>query len=291
MKAKQSQTIYPGRRVAFATASLLARSRSVTPPRVPSPCADPRPTRPYNTAVTIDPETQAAAPREGGVRTIEDLHGPAGRLEALLNPGRLGAEAPVAILLCHPHPLFGGTLHNKVVYHAMKTFTDLGLPVLRFNFRGAGRSEGVHDNGRGEQDDVRAGLAWLAARFAQPVVAAGFSFGAHMALRAGCVDPRVAGLISLGTPIEAGERAYTYAFLAGCAKPKLFLSGTQDAFGPVAAIQAELQPFAASSELLWVEGADHFFVGKLALMQQALRGWVQTHFLPQSVAAGHGVSA
>src|ERR1700734_3087684 len=93
------------------------------------------------------------------IRSIEDLRGPAGRLEALLNTGR--EDAPYAALVCHPHPMGGGTMHNKVVYHAMKAFLSFGLPVLRFNFRGVGLSEGVHDDGHGEQDDVRAALDWI----------------------------------------------------------------------------------------------------------------------------------
>ncbi len=215
------------------------------------------------------------APREGGVRTVEDLRGPAGRLEALLNPG--DAQAPCAVLLCHPHPLFGGTLHNKVVYHAMKTFTEQGLPVLRFNFRGAGRSEGAHDHGRGEQDDVRAGLDWLERSFGLPVLLAGFSFGAHMALRAGCPDGRVRALVSLGTPIQAADRTYRYDFLRDCAKPKLFLSGSSDPFGPVAQVEAALRDAAEPKQIRWIAGADHFFVGKLPFMQAALRDWLPAH--------------
>ncbi len=218
------------------------------------------------------------APPQEGARTIETLRGPAGRLEAVLNPGRAGAAA--AVLLCHPHPLFGGTLHNKVVYHAMKSFAALGIPVLRFNFRGAGRSEGEHDLGRGEQDDVRAGFAWLHAEFGLPLVAAGFSFGAHMALRAGCQDTRVRTLVSLGTPVEAGNRAYSYEFLSDCRKPKLFLSGTADPFGPVPAVEAALAGAAPPKQIAWVPGADHFFTGKLPAMQAELRSWLSGQFAP-----------
>src|SRR5580698_3908410 len=116
-----------------------------------------------------------------------DLIGPAGRLEAVLNEGT--PDAPFAALVCHPHPVFGGTMHNKVVYHAMKVLNDpqwgFGWPVLRFNFRGAGLSEGVYD-GQAEVDDVIAALDWLHHEFACPIVVAGFSFGAAMALAASC---------------------------------------------------------------------------------------------------------
>ena len=232
--------------------------------------------------------TASAPLREGGVRTIETLRGPAGRLEALLNPGR-GTDAPWAsVLLCHPHPLFGGTLHNKVVYHAMKTCTELELPVLRFNFRGVNRSEGMHEHGRGEQDDVRAGIDWLDEAFGVPILAMGFSFGANMALRAGCTDGRVIGLVSLGTPIQAADRAYSYEFLDGCTRPKLFLSGAADPFGPVAAVEAALAPVPEPKQLVWITGADHFFAGHLEPMQEALRAWLQTQFPALRRAGGRG---
>src|ERR1700753_3621824 len=109
------------------------------------------------------------------VRTIADLRGPAGRLEALLNTGH--PNALYAAVVAHPHPLGGGTMHNKVVYHAAKAFSAFGLPVLRFNFRGTGLSEGLHDEGRGEVDDVRAALGWMEREFSLPLLFAGFSFG------------------------------------------------------------------------------------------------------------------
>src|SRR5271167_772901 len=112
------------------------------------------------------------------VKTIEDLHGPAGRLEALLNTG--ASDAKYAVLVCHPHPLGGGTMHNKVVYHAMKAFQGFGLPVLRFNFRGTGLSEGTHDNGHGERDDLRAALDWMRQEYNCPILFAGFSFGSSV---------------------------------------------------------------------------------------------------------------
>ena len=98
-------------------------------------------------------------------------------------------DAPFSVLVCHPHPLGGGTLHNKVVFHAMKAFQSFGLPVLRFNFRGTGLSEGTHDEGRGEQEDVRAALDWLDTEFARPILFAGFSFGAAVGMEACCGDP------------------------------------------------------------------------------------------------------
>src|SRR5580692_9929924 len=147
------------------------------------------------------------------------LAGPAGRLEALLWSPSAGSP-PMAALVCHPHPLFGGTMHNKVVYQAAKSLDALGLPVLRFNFRGTGLSEGKHDLGVGERKDVRAALDFLAAEFPGiPLLVAGFSFGCWVGLRAGCEDGCVSSLIGLGAPVNNTD----FSYLARCEKPKLFV--------------------------------------------------------------------
>lgn len=211
------------------------------------------------------------------LRSVDDLRGPAGRLEALLNQGR--DDAPYAAVVCHPHPLFGGTMHNKVVYHAMKTFSGHGFPVLRFNFRGAGLSEGAHDNGHGEVDDVRAALDWMQKEYQRPILFAGFSFGSSVGLRACCGDERVRGIAALGLPVSAEGREYHYHFLARCSQPKLFISGTGDQYGPQAAVEAVVAGAAPPAKLVWVEGADHFFAGKLEQMQRALDSWIGTNFL------------
>jgi uncharacterized protein len=210
------------------------------------------------------------------LRGVDNLRGPAGQLEALLNLGR--PDAPYAAVVCHPHPLFGGTMHNKVVYHAMKTLQGFGLPVLRFNFRGAGLSAGTHDNGHGEKDDLRAALDWMQQEYGRPLLFAGFSFGSSVGLRVCCGDPRVAGMAALGLPVSAGGREYHYTFLAGCTQPKLFISGTQDQYGPRQAIEAVVASAAPPARLVQVEGADHFFAGKLEQMQQALRTWIEDQF-------------
>lgn len=222
-------------------------------------------------------------PRTGAyaVKTIEDLRGPEGRLEALLNTG--APDSRHSVLVCHPHPLGGGTMHNKVVYHAMKAFQSLGLPVLRFNFRGTGLSEGDHDHGRGEQDDVRAALDWLDREFNLPILFAGFSFGAYVGLHVCCGDSRVKGLVALGMPVHAEGRDYRYDFLAGCARPKLFVSGTLDQYGPKAQVESAVATAALPKEMVWIEGADHFFAGKLDQVQEAIRNWCEAHFLSQAV--------
>jgi len=213
------------------------------------------------------------------LRTITDLHGPAGRLEALLNTGV--DDAPFAALVTHPHPPTGGTMHNKVVYHAMKALSAFGLPVLRFNFRGTGLSEGVHDEGHGEVDDVRAAIDWLANEFAKPILFAGFSFGSNVGLRATCGDPRVAGLIALGLPVRAAGRDYHYRFMPTCTQPKLFLSGDHDQFCPQEVLDQILQTAPPPSQRIMIPGADHFFQGipssptpKLDQMQAHLSDWI-----------------
>jgi len=199
------------------------------------------------------------------------LEGPAGKLEALLNAGTPGATH--AGLLCHPHPLYGGTMHNKVVFHAMKALRGFGFPVLRFNFRGAGHSQGAHDEGRGEMDDVRAALDWLDREFHLPIVFAGFSFGASVGLRACCPDARTVALISLGTPVVFDGRAHRFRFLETCTKPKLFVSGRHDGFGPPGVLEEVVERAAEPKLLMRVEG-DHYFSGHLAELRQVIEEWV-----------------
>lgn len=211
------------------------------------------------------------------------LQGPAGRLEALLNEGR--PDATHAALVCHPHPLYGGTVHNKVVYRAMKALNAFGFPVLRFNFRGAGLSEGGHDRGHGEVDDVRAALNWLNSEFHLPVIFCGFSFGAATGLRAACPDPNVDALISLGTPVAAEGRVYTYQFLHDCSRPKLFVSGSLDQFSPQEKLREAVASAAEPKELVLVEGADHFFEGRLPELQRIVQDWISRNFHLQAEAS------
>jgi uncharacterized protein len=207
------------------------------------------------------------------------LNGPAGRLEALLNAG--SPNATHAALVCHPHPLFGGTLHNKVVFHTMKALNSFGFPVLRFNFRGTGLSEGEHDHGRGEIDDVRAALDWLDSEFHLPLIFAGFSFGAAVGLRAACPDPRVTIAISLGTPVAPASeenqlpRTYSFDFLRTCPKPKLFVSGSRDEFGPRQKLEELVASASPPKKLILIESADHFFAGRLHELRQTIEDWLK----------------
>ena len=211
---------------------------------------------------------------------------PAGNLEGLLNEG--ASNAPFAALVCHPHPLGGGTMHNKVVYHAMQVMNrqewGFELPVLRFNFRGVGLSEGRHD-GEAEFEDVLAALDWLEREFSRPIVLAGFSFGAAMALKACCgsngrfhvFDRQVRAVIALGLPVGVPGRAYEYSYIEAVNLPKFFVSGMRDEFTPPEQLESVVARAAEPKQLIFIPGADHFFTHQLSAMQQAIAGWLKEH--------------
>ena len=199
------------------------------------------------------------------------LAGPAGRLEAVLWKPADGVQPRFAAVVCHPHPLFGGTLHNKVVYQAAKALDAQFGAVLRFNFRGAGLSEGTHDRGLGERDDVHAAQDFLATEFPdKPLLLAGFSFGCWVGLRVGCEDARVRRLIGIGAPVNDSD----FSYLRECAKPKLFVHGSQDKFGDVAKLRKLVGELPGENELAVVDGVDHFFTGKIEELGKAITEWV-----------------
>lgn len=181
--------------------------------------------------------------------------GPSGRLEGLLQ--RPDVRQRFASVVSHPHPLHGGTLHEKVTYRVARALEESGATVMRFNFRGAGRSEGVHDGGRGEQDDLRAALAHLRSVTGTdvPVALAGFSFGAVMSAAVGCDDPAVEALLLVGTPV----RTWKLTGLDACRKPIAFVHGDRDEHGPVDELRERARRLAAPVTLRVVAGADHFF--------------------------------
>jgi alpha/beta superfamily hydrolase len=228
---------------------------------------------------TVAPTRISTTPAPARLRSLF-LPGPAGRLEAVLNEGT--PDAPFAALVCHPHPKGGGTMHNKVVFHAMKVLNDpawgLGFPVLRFNFRGTGLSQGTHD-GALEAGDLLAAMAWLENEYNLPLVVAGFSFGAAMALQACCGDgvnrANVRALVALGLPTQAEGRNYEYPFISHCSIPKLFLSGDQDQYAPSTQLAHVVTSAAEPKRLLLIRGADHFFRAHLTPMQEALAGWFE----------------
>lgn len=199
------------------------------------------------------------------------LQGPAGRLEALLEHDP-DSQPRLAALVCHPHPIYGGTMHNKVVYRAAKAAIQAGVPTLRFNFRGVHKSEGEFAGGTSEKDDVRAALDELERRYPRtPVCLMGFSFGAGVGLAVGATDPRVTILVGLGLPTKSMD----LGFLREVHKPKLIVQGTRDEHGPREQVESLCESLADPKQLVWVENADHFFADKLEKVQTAVRRFVE----------------
>jgi uncharacterized protein len=201
-------------------------------------------------------------------RRIEShlLEGPAGKLEALLEPPEDG-EPRQAALVCHPHPLYGGTMHNKVVYRVARALRQSGCVVLRFNFRGVGRSQGQHARGIGEIEDARAALDWLRGRYpALPYTLAGFSFGSRVILSLGCALGDAVRLIALGFPARIEQPGA----LAHCRVPKVFIQSTHDEHGPRTEMEAFVAHLPEPKRLLWVEARDHFFAGGLDQLEAAV---------------------
>jgi uncharacterized protein len=194
---------------------------------------------------------------------------PHGRLEAILKEPRAGLVHGVALVL-HPHPLFGGTMHNKVVFRTAAALNDAGLVALRINFRGVGQSTGEHDEGRGEREDVRAGLDYLAENYpAQEITLCGFSFGARVGLEVGSTDERVLRLISIGTPVDK----YDFSFLEQCHKPILFVQGNRDEYGNVERLRELAAKIDAPLQLSVIKGAGHFFDDQLDELKAAITEW------------------
>jgi alpha/beta superfamily hydrolase len=207
-----------------------------------------------------------------------NLHIPAphGRLEAILKEPR-GEAARAAALVLHPHPLHGGTMHNKVVFRTARGLEDAGAVSLRINFRGVGHSTGEHTGARGgEQEDARVALDYLTEKYpGLPVFLAGFSFGARVGLEVGALDARVNYLIGVGTPVSIPEREYDFSFISECRKPLLLVHGSSDEFGSVPdlrALAARL-PAEARVQIRIIPGAGHFFDQQLEDLRRAVADW------------------
>jgi alpha/beta superfamily hydrolase len=198
---------------------------------------------------------------------LREIAGPAGRLEALLDEPASGGQPRAAVVLSHPHPQFGGTMHTKAVYQAAKALARIGCAVLRFNFRGAGTSVGTFSEGAGEMDDFRAGLDVMQERFpSAPLWAGGMSFGAWIALTVGAQDPRVSALIGLAVPVTR----YDFAAVERSTTPKFFIQGERDELCPLKDMRAFYARCADPKELVVIDAADHLFDGKVSEVADAV---------------------
>jgi alpha/beta superfamily hydrolase len=204
--------------------------------------------------------------------TITDLAGPAGPLEALLDEPT-ASTVRAAVAFAHPHPQFGGTMHTKVVYQGAKALTRIGCAVLRFNFRGVGRSNGSFSGGSGEMDDFKAALDYVSGRYpGARVWSAGFSFGAWVALETGAQDERVSALIGIAPPVATSisGRNYTFEHTLQSKKPKFFVQGEGDEVCPLEAMWAFYAKLPEPRELVVIDAADHLFEGKTQEVGEAL---------------------
>ena len=213
---------------------------------------------------------------------LHEIPGPAGSLEALLdepasargiNPdglvesGRSDGRVRAAVVFAHPHPQYGGTMHTKVVYQTAKALARIGCCVLRFNFRGAGRSAGTFDDGQGEREDFRAALEFMRARYpGAPLWAGGMSFGAWVGLTVGAADPRVAALIGIAMPIDR----YDFTPVAESETPKFFIHGERDEVCPLKQMREFYARAHDPKELVVIDSADHLFDGKVGEVADAI---------------------
>jgi uncharacterized protein len=202
-----------------------------------------------------------------------DIAAPHGRLEAVL---RVPEGRPRgAAVLCHPHPLQGGTMHTKAVFRAAQALNEAGVVVLRFNFRGVGRSTGSFDGGVGEREDVRTAVDWLSNRHPElPLLAGGFSFGSGVAFSWGAEDDRIVALLGLGLPVEMTD--YEFGYLAEVDKPVLVVQGEHDEFGAAARVAELVRGLGEHVTLIAIRGADHFFTDRLDELREAIRGYYAT---------------
>lgn len=197
-----------------------------------------------------------------------------GHLEAVLKAPDSAPRG--AAVMCHPHPLHGGTMHTKAVYRSAQALNEAGLVALRFNFRGVGTSTGSYDEGIGEEDDLRAALEWLTGEHPElPLVVGGFSFGSKVALSVGVDDERVAALLGIGLPVDMDQR-YDYGFLEDAAKPILVVQGENDEFGPAERVRSTLAPLGSHITVVPVAGTDHYFEGRHDELRSVIRGYFES---------------
>jgi alpha/beta superfamily hydrolase len=212
-------------------------------------------------------------------RRIREIQGPAGQLEALLEPPVLDGDRPVraAVVFAHPLPTDGGTMHTKVVFRATKALASLGCAVLRFNFRGVGSSEGEWDEGPGELADYRAALDAMATLYPQTELwSAGFSFGSYIALTVGAIDDRVRLLLGIGPPVDR----YDFTAVRTSAKPKFLILAERDEICPLKRGYEFYGQLAEPKELVVIDGADHLFDGKVSEVADAVVDLLQDYRTP-----------
>ncbi len=200
-----------------------------------------------------------------------NIPAPHGHLEAAHR--QLPGTVRGAGVVCHPHPLQGGTMHTKAVFRAAQALADVKIAALRFNFRGVGTSTGSYDQGIGEKEDVLVTLDWLEERHpGLPLVVGGFSFGSMVALSAAATDPRVVALFGLGLPV----RMYDYGFLATVQKPVLVVQGEDDEFGSGPEVEPVVAALGTHVTLVRIPGADHYFDGHIDEMKAVLSEYFRT---------------
>ena len=196
-----------------------------------------------------------------------------GHLEALLREPTVIPRG--AVVMCHPHPNYGGTMHTKAVYRGAEALSDVGFVALRFNFRGVGASTGSYDGGIGEENDVLDALNWLQAEYpGLPLIVGGFSFGSLVGMRVGAADSRVLGLFGMGLPINL-ER-YDYSFLSGMEKPVLVVQGERDEFGTGEEAAELITGLGEHIRLVRIPDSDHYFTGCWDELKGALRGYYES---------------
>jgi alpha/beta superfamily hydrolase len=207
------------------------------------------------------------------IRAINvEISGPAGLLEGLIN-AKNGTEPNAIAVLGHPLPTAGGTMHTKAVFHAAKALARIDVPVLRFNFRGVGRSAGSFSDGPGEREDLRAALAFMMARYpdVNRVWCGGMSFGSWVALLVGAEDPRVTALIGIACPVTK----YDYSAVVAAGKPTFLVHGERDELIPMQEIRKFYALLPEPKELVVIDGADHLFDGKVSEVGDAIEDLLQ----------------
>jgi uncharacterized protein len=199
------------------------------------------------------------------VESVREISGPAGPLETLIE--RPAGASRAVVVFAHPLPTEGGTMHTKVVFQSTKALSRIGCTVLRFNFRGVGRSAGAWDKGQGELDDYRAAIDYVATEYpGLEIWAAGFSFGSYVAMTVGASDSRICALIGVAPPVDR----YDFATIKASTKPKFLIHGEQDELISLKAVRKFYAELNDPKELVEIDRANHLFDGQAGEVGDAL---------------------